>query len=230
MNKEFETYYLAKTWKRIFARIIDIIIVSLIPGLITLIWFLTDKSTSNQWWALMIMMVFSYLFFAFYFVFMPWKFNGQTLGKKIFFIKLVHQDNKKISLKNLLLRETFLVFVPMILVMIAILLANIFLDSSVTDIDTTTTLGFWISVLVRVIYSIMFAWFLGIMITVKADKKHQLFYDRKLQIYVINKNPLLKNPNPQEVKEKPHDFVHIHLGAKQPGNISQEGLDEIKDL
>ncbi|MBE4703820.1 RDD family protein [Spiroplasma platyhelix] len=229
MNKEFETYYLAKTWKRITARIIDIIIVSLIPGIITLIWFLIDKSSVNNWKALLIMMLFNYLLFTLYFVIIPWKFNGQTLGKKMFAIKLVQENNDKISLKNILIREAILVFIPITLTMVAILLSSIFLQSNVAEIDDKTTSGFWISVLVRIIYSFIFAWYLGIMITTKVDKKHQLFYDRKFNLYAINKNPLLKKPSPQETKENPN-LIHIHLGTKQPGNISQEELDEIKNL
>lgn len=229
MNKEFESYYLAKTWKRISARIIDIIIVSLIPGIISLIWFLIDKNTINTWQAVLIIMLLNYLLFILYFVVLPWKFNGQTLGKKIFFIKLVSEDNEQIPFKHLLIRESILVFIPITIAMMAILLTNIFLKSSVAEIDDTTSIGTWISVLIRIIYSFIAAWYLGIMITTKIDKKHQLFYDRKFNIYTINKEPLLKKPNPQEVKKDPN-IVHIHLGTKQPGNINQEELDEIQDL
>lgn len=229
MNKEFESYYLAKTWKRITAKIIDIILVSLIPGVVTLIWFLIDRSSANNWKALLIMMFFNYLLFILYFVVLPWKFNGQTLGKKMLFIKLAHETDDKVFFKHLLLREIILIFIPLTLTMLAVLLTSIFLQSNVTDIDDKTTSRFWISVLVRVIYSFIFAWYLGIMITLKVDKKHQLFYDRKFHIYVTNKEPLLKKLNAQESKEN-SNIVHIHLGTKQPGNISQEELNEIKNL
>lgn len=229
MNKEFETYYLAKTWKRITARFIDIIIVSLIPALIALIWYSIDKTIINNWKGLLIMIVINYLLFIFYFVIMPWKFNAQTLGNKILLIKLVNENNEKISFKSILLREIILVFIPITLTMIAIFLSAMFSKTNVDSIDDKTTVGFWISVLSRTIYSFIFAWYLGIIITIKIDKKHQLFYDRKYQLYVINKYPLLKKPNQQESKIN-NNIVHIHLGTKQPGNIDQESLDEIKDL
>lgn len=230
MDKEFESYYLVKTWKRITARIIDILVVSLIPGLITLIWFLIDKNSVDNWASLLGMMIFNYLLFIAYFIFLPWKFNGQTWGKKLLGIKLAHAEEGGLTLKHLFIRESILVFIPITLAMIAMLLTSIFLQSNVGAIDEKTTTGFWISVLVKVIYSFIFAWYLGIMIVVKVDKKHQLFYDRNFQLYVVSKNPLLKKPSTQAMKEKQNELVHVHLGTKQPGRISQEELDEIQDL
>ncbi|MGL5268396.1 MAG: RDD family protein [Spiroplasma sp.] len=231
MNKDFETYHLAKTWKRIIARLIDIIIISIIPGTITLIWFSIDKNTINNWQALLIIIIINYILFSLYFVVAPWKFNGQTLGKKIFLIKLVNESNKKIPFKIILLRETFLIFIPITLSIIAILLANIFLHTNIKNIDDKTISGFWISVLTRTIHSFIASWYLGIIITTKIDKKHQLFYDRKFKLYVIDKNPLPKKLNPQETKTNLTSKInHIHLGTKQPGNISQKNLDEINDL
>lgn len=230
MDKEFETYYLAKIWKRTCARLIDILIISLIPAFITLIWYSIDKSTINSWKGLLIMIVINYLLFSLYFVIFPWKFNNQTLGSKLFAIKLVQENNEKIILKSILLRETILVFIPITLIMIAIVLNSIFSQGNIGAINDKTSIEFWISVLTRTLYSFVFAWYLGIMITVKVDKKHQLFYDRKYHLYVVNKKPVLKKTNPHELKIAKNNLIHIHLGTKQPGNIEQESLDEIKEL
>lgn len=231
MTKEFETYYLAKTWKRITARIVDIFIISIIPGVITLIWFSINKNTINNWKGLVIMIILNYILFTFYFVVIPWKFNYQTLGKKIFGIKLVEQDNKKIAFKIILLRETILIFIPITLAMIAILLANFFLHTTIKNVSSDTIQGFWINIFIRTIYSFIAAWYLGIIITTKIDKKHQLFYDRKFNIYVIDNKPLTKKLNPQEEKQELNkNIVHIHLGTKQPGKITKKELDEIKNL
>lgn len=229
MNTELETYYLARTWKRILARILDIIFASLIPGLISLIWFLTDKTAINNWKPLFIIITINYMVLILYFIIIPWKFSGQTLGKRIFLIKLSHQNNEKISFKSIALRETILVFIPITLTMLSIVLTSIFLGTNIANINEKTTSGFWINILTRTIYSFVFAWYLGIMITTKIDKKHQLFYDRKYQIYITNKHPLLKKLNSQEIKRN-NNIIHIHLKNQQPGNIKQEGLDEIKDL
>lgn len=231
MDKEFETYCLAKPWKRISARIIDIIIVSLIPGIISLIWFFLDKSTINSWKSLIIMIIINYVIFIIYFLLIPWKFNGQTIGKKIFKIKLVHQENKKILFKTIFLREIILIFIPVTLIMIGILLTNIFLQNNIGNVSENKIISFWINVLIRIIYSFIFAWYLGIIISIKFDKRHQLFYDYKSAIYIINEKPLLKKPNPQEIKkETDKKFVHIHLGTNQPGNIEKKDLKEINDL
>lgn len=231
MTKEFETYYLAKTWKRITARIIDIFIVSIIPGVITLIWFSINKDTINNWKGLVIMIILNYIFFTLYFVIVPWKFNGQTLGKKIFDIKLVEQNNKKIPFKTILLREIILIFIPITLAMIAILLAYFFFHTTIKNVNNNTIQGFWINIFIRTIYSFIAAWYLGIIITTKIDKKHQLFYDYKFNIYIINNKPLGKKINPQEEKiELNNNIIHIHLGTKQPGKITKKNLDEIKNL
>ena len=68
------------------------------------------------------------------------------------------------------------------------------------------------------------------MIIVKIDNKHQLFFDRKNQLYVINKYPILKSKTVNSNSKQPETIIHIHLGTDQPGKINQEELDNIQDL
>lgn len=234
MNGDFnnvESYSLARTWKRILARFIDIIIVSLIPGIITLIWYFVNRTMINNWISLLVMILINFLILGIYFLVIPWKFNGQTLGKKICLIKLANENNQTITFKSILIRETFLVFIPIALTMIAIFITNVVLKTNISNIDDKTSAGFWISVLTRVIFSFAFAWYLGIMIIVKVDKKHQLFYDRKNQLYVINKYPVLKRKNQTKSNSNQDEpVIHVHLGKVYPGKINQEELDNIQDL
>ncbi len=233
MNGDFdnvESYSLARTWKRILARFIDIIIVSLIPAIITLVWYFIDKKMINNWISLLVMILINFLILGIYFLIIPWKFNGQTLGKKICLIKLTYENNQAITFKSILIRETFLVFIPVILTMIAIFITTVVLKTNINNINDKTSSGFWISVLTRVIFSFVFAWYLGIMIIVKIDKKHQLFFDRKNQLYVINKYPILKRKNSKTNSKQQETIIHVHLGKDQPGKINQEELDNIQDL
>lgn len=233
MNGDFdniESYSLARTWKRILARFIDIVIVSLIPAIITLIWYFIDKKMINNWISLLVMILTNLLILGIYFLIIPWKFNGQTLGKKLCLIKLSYENNQTITFKSILIRETFLVFIPVILTMIAIFITTVVLKTNISNINDKTSSGFWISVLTRVIFSFVFAWYLGIMIIVKIDNKHQLFFDRKNQLYVINKYPILKSKTVNSNSKQPETIIHIHLGTDQPGKINQEELDNIQDL
>ncbi|MDQ7982636.1 MAG: RDD family protein [Spiroplasma sp.] len=228
--ENIENYALARTWKRICARIFDIFIVSLIPGIITLSWYLINKTSVNNWISVLIMIIINFLIIIIYFLIIPWKFNGQTLGKKIFLIKLTNENNQAITFKSIFLREIFLVFIPVLLTMLAILITSLVLNANIANVDDKTSGGFWINVLVRVIFSFVFAWYLGIMITIKVDKKHQLFYDRKNHLYVINKYPIVNKSNFSRQEQNQEPIIHVHLGQDQPGKINQEELDNIQDL
>lgn len=233
MNGDFdnvESYFLARTWKRILARFIDIVIVSLIPAMIALIWYFINKKMINNWVSLLIMILINILICGIYFLIIPWKFNGQTLGKKLFLIKLTNEKNQPIAFKSILIREIFLVFIPVILTMIAIFITTVVLKTNINNINDKTSSGFWIGVLTRVIFSFVFAWYLAIMIIVKIDKSHQLFFDRKKQLYVINKHPVFKRKVTQSNAKHEEPIIHIHLGKDQPGKINQEELDNIQDL
>ena len=59
---------------------------------------------------------------------------------------------------------------------------------------------------------------------VKIDQKHQLFFDRNYQIYLINITPVAKKIS------KNRDIVTVNQKIKIPGNISDEQLQEINDL
>lgn len=228
-NEKLETYLIAKTWKRIIARSIDIISVSVIPLLITTVWYNINKDQIQQWWVVVILIVINLLLNIIYFVVIPWKFNGQTLGKKICFIKLVAKNQNILTLKNIIYRELFLVFIPVILTMLTIFITYIFLGTNISKINLNTTSGFWINIFIRkLMFSFIFAWYLGIIIVTKVDKKHQLFYDRKYQLYIVNSKAIVKKIHPHDKFKDP--LIHVHLGTNQPGNIDTQELTKIQEL
>lgn len=221
-----ENYKIAQTWKRITARIFDIIIVSIMPLVIGLIIYLGDKN-NQEWWKIMIVFIINIVSVIIYFVIIPWKYDGRTLGKLIWQIKLVNVNNKKLTLKQLFYREMFLVFIPLGFTTAIILFLRLTFNINIVSIKPNNTLNFWINILIRVVVSFDFAWYCGIMIVTKIDKYHQLFYDRHDKTYVINKNPIIKKIN---VKQDKHNEPHIHLVFCQPGNISEDELVNIHNL
>lgn len=89
-----ETYIIAKTWKRIIARIFDVIFVSLIPLIIGLAIHYLDNKGNQESWQLIIIFIINIIIVIIYFVIIPWKCKGQTLGKLIFQIRLVNEKIK----------------------------------------------------------------------------------------------------------------------------------------
>lgn len=227
-NEKFETYYIAKTWKRIIARVLDIIFISIIPLVMTGVWYSINKNQMQTWWAVFLLIIINFLLMIIYFVIVPWKFNGQTLGKKICFIKLVNEQQNVLTLAPIFYRELFLVFIPVAITMTAVFITNIFLGTNIAQINPHTNSGAWINIFIRAMFSFVCAWYLGIMIVVKVDKKHQLFYDRKHQLYIVNSNPITRKIHPHEKRKDL--FIHVHLGSNQPGNITNEELEKINQL
>ncbi len=223
-----ETYMLTKTWKRIIARIFDVIFVSLIPLILELVLYYLDNKNDQEWWKIVFVFVMNLLITIIYFVIVPWKCKGQTLGKLIFQIKLVNENNKDLTLKQLFYRELFLVFIPLLLITSIILFMKLTFNENIVNINTNSTLNSWLNILVRSVVSFDFAWYCGIMIVIKIDKYHQLFFDRYYQTFVINKKPLVKH-NKKKIAININE-PHIHLVYSQPGNISDSELENIDSL
>ena len=111
---------LAKTKHRLAAYIIDFIVTGLITAIVCLLFsiniyeiiidviagFSIHLSLSDII-ALYRSIFISTLLVCTYFTLVPFLFNGQTLGKKIFRIKVVNEKGEKASLKRLFIREIF---------------------------------------------------------------------------------------------------------------------------
>lgn len=221
-----ETYMLAKTWKRIIARGFDIVFVSLIPLIISLTIYYLDNN-SQEWWKLLIIFIINIITTIIYFVIVPWKCKGQTLGKLIFQIKLINETNQNLNCKQLCYRELFLVFIPLLLTTSILLFMTLTFNQNIATINNNNTLNSWLNILVRSVVSFDFAWYCGVMIVTKIDKYHQLFFDRHNKIFVVNKKPLT---NSKQKIQKNTNEAHIHLVYSQPGNINDNELENIDSL
>ena len=111
---------LAKTKHRFAAYCVDFFITGLITAVICLLFSINIyeviidiiagidiKLDLNDVIAAYRSIFISTLLICAYFTLIPFLFNGQTLGKKIFKIKVVNEKGEKASLKRLFIREVF---------------------------------------------------------------------------------------------------------------------------
>lgn len=234
------TYQLAPLWKVFFARLIDIIIVSIVPFLTS--WFIYPNHL--YWWvwlkALFVHCVaISFLFF--YFILIPYFFNGCTFGKFITRIRIICPSKKKISFGSIMYRELFIIFIPWLLIICSNLIITYIFKFDYFTVDNTniffqwdnsSNMSMWVHYIVRMVSFINLFWYITLLLIYKLDKKHQVFFDVKLGIYVINYSPIVKD----EIKKlKNSDTIsreqtHIHLKDIQPGNIDDSSLKDIENL
>lgn len=104
----------AKPYHRIFANLFDIVVVSALillltfQSLISLINGLVNPSSLDSLALFLLSFisgVFTFAIVLIYFVILPLYWNGQTLGKRFFKIKITKLDGNKIDFKTLFLRE-----------------------------------------------------------------------------------------------------------------------------
>lgn len=100
---------------RFFARFVDITMVSLSTWFLAMMISLISTSIINEilYTAIFIMIIVSIIQF-YYFVFYPYKNNGQTLGKKWNKVKVVDLDGNNLPLWRFFVREFFSIFIIII--------------------------------------------------------------------------------------------------------------------
>lgn len=234
------TYQLAPLWKVFFARLIDIIIVSIVPFLTS--WFIYPN---NLYWWVWVKTLFvhcvAFFFLFFYFILIPYFFNGCTFGKFIIRIRIICPAKKKIFFWSIMYRELFIIFIPWFLIIASNLIITYIFKFDYFKVDNTNVflnlnnsnnISIWVHYIVRIVSFINLFWYITLLLIYKLDKKHQLFFDVQLGIYVINYPAIVKD----EIKKLKNsdtitrEQIHIHLKDIQPGNIDDSSLKEIEDL
>ncbi|WP_338970168.1 RDD family protein [Spiroplasma endosymbiont of Labia minor] len=211
-----------------FARMIDIILVSIIPAiLVSLI-----KIDSNQWIKFMILMIASFSCLFLYFVFIPWLCKGNTLGKLIWNIRLRSKENYA-KFWQLFLRELWFIFIPWMIITVGQIIAILIMLNGNHSDDPTKNGLIPSQLIVNLMYTIFLLWFLINGISIGVQEDHQAGIDMKLNLFVINKIAIedrkhfdpMKNIN-DEAKNK----YHVHLKELHPGQLSEENLQKISEL
>ncbi len=221
------SYPLASLWRSFFARLFDWMIVSILPFVLEItsnLW-----SANHVWPPLMITAISVFLMLG-GFIFIPYFSQGRSLGKYLLRIKLVTKKTK-ISFWAIFSREFILVFVPWLIAITINLIIAFAYHINLGQAIGNEKKHFIPLLLFRVSVLFYFLWYLGLGAAIKFDKYHQFFVDHYFELFVVNPHNLKKS----QIKKKPYvtidqSYEHSHLGHNQPGNISEEILDEINEL
>ena len=160
--------------RRLVAYLIDWGFLSVLTFIITLLLqaaFKIGSITSSGGWIFIEVIL--------YFMLVPYLTNGRTLGKKIVRIKIVADDNSKLSFKSLFVRYAYLYFIFYGLSWISQLLQIVFFDHTTGVIQMTS---------VFIYLGILFAQFIFVLNIILSfiRKKRVLFYEKASHTHTIS--------------------------------------------
>ncbi len=169
---------LAPVSSRIFARLFDLFL--FLAVLVISFWTLENNLNDHPVLVNLVVNLIAFIFFLIYFVFIPYFFANQTLGKKLWSIKIFFSLKPKgwILFVKLFFREFYIMFAPIFLTWLFyglyVLLIKFFLGRSILQIDFLTRTSV-----------VFLLWWIFLFLFVKIEPKHQLFYDRWLGVLVV---------------------------------------------
>lgn len=214
-NKDKKKYELAGPFVRIFARIFDLLLVSIIGFSFSFLFFinssftikdifqpLTDTTPKLDGWRVLMITIILFIFSFLYFNVLPFFWKGYTLFKFIFKIRIYSNDNKK-SFFWLIFKHEFLIwFLIMILNIIFGIVCTITnnpfeiikylfnFNIDLSNKDITTSVYFGLGVFFKTMYaftSIVPAILVGYMFF---HQKKKAFHDIVSNTFVYNIVPI----------------------------------------
>jgi len=213
---EKKQYKLASLTRITFARLFDLLLVSIFQFLVS--FFVGTKSGDLT--SLAIVMSSNLVILMVYFIGLPCLLHGNTLGKLIFNLRLkVQSEDQKVRWYMIFLREIYFWLTPWLISLIATILAIVILKGNQND-------GFQFSAnfIFNLGYLFFLFWYLFLALTIKIQKQHQSGIDLKFDLYVVNAKPLLKSEEKKVVSRQVYD--HISL-TEMPGNFNDDNLKEL---
>ncbi|WP_338965380.1 MULTISPECIES: RDD family protein [unclassified Spiroplasma] len=226
-GEDYNLHQLARPARIIFVRFLDIILASLIPLILTL--------TMNYWygqrtvWPPIVVIGITFLLFFCYFVLLPYFWDGKTIGKFLFQIKLVNTE-QKLKLGVIFTRELFIIFLPWFIVLLTNLSLNLIFHVNLGDLFRTTNKNPVAIIVIRIVTTTYFLWYLGLIFAVVLNPNHQILFDRHFNLFNVKTKPIVKKQKKASKKPITREHQHVHLQKDQPGNISDEILKEIDEL
>ncbi|WHQ37582.1 RDD family protein [Spiroplasma sp. SV19] len=226
-NEDYNLHQLARPLRVILVRFFDIILASVLPLILTL--------TMNSWdaqrtvWAPIVVIGVTFCLFFCYFVLLPYFWDGKTIGKFLFQIKLVNAE-QKLKLGVIFTRELFIIFLPWFIVLLTNLSLNLIFHVNLGDLFRTTNKNPTALIVIRIVTTIYFLWYLGLIFAVVLNPNHQILFDRHFHLFNVRTKPIVKKQKKAPKKTITRDTEHVHLRKDQPGNISDEVLKEIDEL
>ncbi|QED24234.1 RDD family protein [Spiroplasma citri] len=225
-EEEYQLHQLARPVRVIFARFFDIILASLIPLALTLTMKYWDQARTI--WAPILVIGITFVLFFLYFILIPYFWDGKTIGKFCFQIKLVTSETK-LKLAVIFTRELFITFLPWFVVLLTNLSLNLIFKVSLSDLFRATNKNPIALIIIRTITTI-FLWYIGLIFGLVLNPNHQILFDRHFHLFTVKKNPISKKEPKEPKKLITRKTKHIHLQENQQGNISDEILKEIDEL
>ncbi|AUM62346.1 RDD family protein [Spiroplasma monobiae] len=199
-----------------FARLFDLIVCSIPTLILTFLNPITDLKT------LFINLPVSQIVLFIYFILLPYFWKGNTIGKLIFSLRLIKDNNKKIKMKEIFFREFYFLYIPLVIQLVIQLIIGLIIFTS-DDPENIKSLSFIVTTIRNIGFTFLAIWFIYIPITIYLQKEHISAVDLKLntkvyyleKVLIINKREKSKN--------------HIHLQKDRPGNFDLEEIDKIID-
>ncbi|AVN61230.1 RDD family protein [Mesoplasma florum] len=201
-------FYLPSLWKIFFARLTDLIISSLLFLILGFIF--KDQAKEGNWIFLFIIFSAALIWNFSYFVLLPYFFNGKTVGKIIFRIKLVKfKASEKLKFKDIFERELWFILLPWCL----LYLGNILFLFLMSKYDKTKSSVYLDAgyIIYQLNYWIFLIWNIAIALSIKLQKNHQASVDMKNKVIVVlekqKQTKIYKNQSGKSVlKETPGKF------------------------
>ncbi|WP_425377695.1 RDD family protein [Spiroplasma endosymbiont of Polydrusus pterygomalis] len=226
-EEDYQIHQLARPMRIIFARLLDIILASLIP--------LTLTSTMKYWdqkqtiWAPIGIISITFLLFFVYFVIIPYFWGGETVGKFCCQIKLV-TNAAKLKLEVIFTRELFIIFLPWFVVLLTNLTLNLIFKVSLSNLFGTSNKNPIALIIIRIVTTIYFLWYLGLIFGLILNPNHQILFDQHFHLFNVKRKPVVKKNSKAPKELITRKTKHVHLAENQPGNIADEILKEIDEL
>ncbi|WP_374696334.1 RDD family protein [Spiroplasma endosymbiont of Polydrusus formosus] len=226
-KEDYQIHQLVRPMLVIFVRFLDIILASLIPLTLTLTMKYWDQKQTI--WASIVIIIITFLFFFLYFVIIPYFWDGKTIGKFFCQIKLV-TNAAKLKLGVIFTRELFIIFLPWFVVLLTNLTLNLIFKVSLSNLFGTSNKNSIALIIIRIVTTIYFLWYLGLIFGLVLNPNHQILFDQHFHLFNVKRKPVVKK-HPKAIKELiTRKTKHVHLSDNQPGNIMDEILKEINEL
>ncbi|AUF83814.1 RDD family protein [Mesoplasma syrphidae] len=220
LNQE-NAYRLASIYKVLFARLFDLFLAST-PGFVLTFVFKIEPAQ----WALALGMLFaSLLIMAVYFVLVPFLLKGNTIGKFLFKIRLVNYEHK-VSMKALISREAFFLFIPWVVMLVAQITAILLMGPYNEDKPINNSIFNLAKIIVNLSYLFYTLWLLFLCLEIKLQEQQRSFVDIKFGLYVVESKPKIAKAKKEFTRILKRSEEHIAL-SDQPGNFDENVLKEI---
>jgi len=201
--------------KRIaWARLFDILFVSLLQFIPA---FFFNRHQVGNWQSMAVTVSAGLIILIAYFIILPLCCKGNTLGKLIFNLRLVQDNDQKPKWYMIISRELYFWFIPwalgVLLTSVSLILYQVNPENHALVATTKFLYNFG--------YVFFVLWYFFLAISIKLQKHHQASIDLKFHLHVVKRNPEIKLEAKKVVSETQQDVVITN----RPGWFDSETLE-----